>query len=226
MDVAGKRILVVGASGALGSLIAKDLMSLGARVLGTATTNESATRLPAGLELNLLLNLESEKSIAELSAYINSTGIDGVILASGVVAFGNTDELTPKTLDRLMDVNALGQIKLLIAIQKALFESGNAFVLAIPGVVAEAPLPGMAAYSASKTALQGFLTAITREWRRRGVTVISARPGHTETGLATRSISGVAPAFPAGMEPQVVARRLVTAIQHDEKELPASAFQA
>ena len=224
MEISGKRILVVGATGVLGGLIAQELITHGAKVLGTATSNDSAARLPQGLELSLLLNLEDQESIAELATYLNATGLDGVVLASGVVAFGNTDQLEPNTLDRLFNVNALGQIKLLLAIQQTLVAAESSFVAAIPGVVAETPLPGMAAYSASKTSLQGFLTAITREWRRQGISVISARPGHTETGLATRAISGIAPAFPAGLDPLEVARRIVEAIQNDEKDLPAAAF--
>ncbi len=224
MEISGKRILVVGASGVLGSLIAQDLMAHGAKVLGTASSNESASRLPSGLELNLLLNLEDQRSIEEIANYLNATGLDGVVLASGLVGFGNTDQLDPQVLDQLFTVNALGQMKLLLAIQNALVNAGSAFVVAIPGVVAETPLPGMAAYSASKTALQGFLTAITREWRRQGVSVISARPGHTETGLASRAIAGIAPAFAQGLNPVAVAQRIVQAILNDEKDLASSNF--
>lgn len=225
MEISGKRILVVGATGVLGGLIAQELMTHGVKVLGTATSNESAARLPQGLELSLLLNLEDQKSIAELAAYLNATGLDGVVLASGVVAFGNTDQLEPSTLDRLFNVNALGQIKLLLAIQQTLVAAESSFVAAIPGVVAETPLPGMAAYSASKTALQGFLTAITREWRKQGVNVLSARPGHTETGLASRAIAGAAPNFPEGLKAEAVAKRIVQGIQEDEKDLPSNEFK-
>lgn len=224
MELNQKRILVVGASGVLGSAISKELIDAGANVLGTASSNTSAARIPDAAELKLLLDLRSESSISELANYINATGIDGVVLASGVVAFGNTDQLSSQVLDQLFSTNALGQIKLLLAIQQALQNADSSFVVAIPGVVAEAPLPGLAAYSASKTALQGFLTAITREWRRQGVSVISARPGHTETGLAGRAIAGQAPAFPAGLDPNSVARRIVSAIINDEKDLPSNAF--
>ena len=85
-------------------------------------------------------------------------------------------------------------------------------------------MPGMAAYSSSKIAIHGFLTALAKEWRREGVRVISARPGHTETGLATRAIAGTAPNFPAGMTAEHVVDRLIAAIEGDEKDLPASEF--
>lgn len=225
MELSGKRILVVGATGALGSLIAQELINHGATVLGTASSNSSADKIPDGCELKLLLDLTNQQSIETLAEYLNSTGLDGVVLASGIVAFGNTAETSSEVVEKLFAINALGQIQLLMKLQGALERSGSAFVLAIPGVVAEAPLPGLAAYSASKTALQGFLTAIAREWRRSGIKVISARPGHTETGLANRAIAGQAPAFPQGMEPAAVAGRIVSAIVNDEKDLASDSFR-
>lgn len=224
MDLSGKRILVVGASGALGSLIVQEFIQQGAEVLGTASTNESAARIPDGCNLKLLLDLTSDQSIATLAEYLNATGLDGVVLASGIVAFGNTSDLTSEVLEKLFQVNALGQMKLLMQLQPALESAPEAFVLAIPGVVAEAPLPGLAAYSASKTALQGFLSAIAREWRRQGISVMSARPGHTETGLASRAIAGSPPSFPSGLEPVLVAKRMVNAVLQGEKDLASSAF--
>lgn len=225
MELSGKRILVVGASGVIGSLIAQELINRGAKVLGTASSNSSATKIPDGCELKLLLDLANQQSIETLAEYLDSTGLDGVVLASGVVAFGNTSETPTEVVEKLFAINAMGQIQLLMKLQGALERSGSAFVVAIPGVVAEAPLPGLAAYSASKTALQGFLTAIAREWRRAGIKVISARPGHTETGLANRAIAGQAPTFPQGMEPAAVAGRIVSAIVTDEKDLASDSFR-
>jgi cyclic-di-GMP-binding biofilm dispersal mediator protein len=113
----------------------------------------------------------------------------------------------------------------LVGLLKASSASGNdPFIVNISGVVAESPMAGLAAYSASKSALYAFDQAISRELRRDGIRVIDARPGHTETGLATRAIAGQAPAFPTGLTPESVAQRIVTAIIEDEKDLPSSAF--
>ena len=57
-----------------------------------------------------------------------------------------------------------------------------------------------------------------------GIRIVDARPGHTETGLATRAIAGTAPAFPTGLDPDAVAQRIVTAIADGEKDLPSTAF--
>jgi cyclic-di-GMP-binding biofilm dispersal mediator protein len=101
---------------------------------------------------------------------------------------------------------------------------GEPFVLNLTGVVAELPMANMAGYSASKTAIGGYLQALGKEWRREGIRVLSVTPGHTETGLATRAISGEAPAFPQGMTADHVASIVLDALANDLKELPASAF--
>ncbi|MFM8645567.1 MAG: SDR family NAD(P)-dependent oxidoreductase [Actinomycetota bacterium] len=98
------------------------------------------------------------------------------------------------------------------------------FFVNISGVVATQPVGGMAAYSASKAAAWAAMSAARREFRRRRIDVIDARPPHTETGLATRAIAGVAPKMPQGLEPDAVARRIVDAVIAGERELPTEAF--
>jgi cyclic-di-GMP-binding biofilm dispersal mediator protein len=225
MEINGKTFLVCGASGVLGSELVKLLRERGAKVLGTATTNESAGRIPPGVEVRLLLDYTKPESIRTLTDYlIASVEIDGIINASGVVAFGEASQLDPSTLRQLFEINTLGPIQLFSELSRILAKKPESVVVNLTGVVAETPLPGIAAYSASKFAIEGFLQAASREWRRAGTRVISARPGHTETGLVDRAIAGVAPKYPPGKTPGEVVSRILRAVLSDEKELPSSAF--
>ena len=225
MELTGKKFLVVGASGVLGAEITRQLQEKGATVLGTARVNETAGNIPAKVEIRLLLDYESPESVKTLTDYLlASSEIDGIINASGLVAFGEAASLDSQTIGRLMAVNASGPMQLFAALQPLLAKKDESVLVNLTGVVAETPLPGIAAYSASKCAIDGFLTGVSREWRRVGTRVISARPGHTETGLAGRAIAGEAPKFPEGMTAQQVASRIIQAIEGDEKELPASSF--
>ena len=98
-------------------------------------------------------------------------------------------------------------------------------IVNISGVIAEQNLPGMAAYGASKAAVMSFDQAIAREARRLKIRVIDARPPHTETGLARRSLHGTAPKLPNGLTPERVARTIADAIEDSRRnELPSSAF--
>jgi short-subunit dehydrogenase len=231
-NLRGKNILVLGGSGALGSLLTTKLATQGAQVMATTTSNDRGAQIPSVASPRLLLDLERPDSIEVLVNYLIQSGaqIDGIVNATGVVAFGPATELSATTLARLAAVNLTGPIAIISGLLPALKTSaavGNEpFVVNISGVVAESPMAGLAAYSATKAGLWAFDQALTREVRKDGIRVIDARPGHTETGLATRAIAGTAPAFPTGMTPESVADRIVNAILNGESDLPSTAFAA
>lgn len=228
--LASRNILVLGGSGVLGGLIVQALASHGALVSATATTLESAAHIPAQASPRLLLDFAQPESIDVLATYLLESGapIDGIVNATGLVGFGAIADLEATAFEKMMRVNTTGPIELLSRLHPALLASaakGNEpFFVNISGVVAEQPMAGLAAYSASKAAMYAFNQAAGRELKRDGIRVIDARPGHTETGLAGRAIFGTAPAFPSGMDAAAVAARIVAAIVSDERDLPASAF--
>jgi short-subunit dehydrogenase len=229
-DINGLRILVTGASGALGSLIARELSSQGAQLVLSGRNPETLQGLGVDAEL-LSVDLLVPGAAAALVAAAAAGGpLDGIVIAHGVVAFGPASELTDETLANLMTLNATAPMQLIRAAVPALTaskEAGNApFSVSIAGVVADSPTAGMAAYSASKAALNSFVSAAQRELRRVGIRVFDARPPHTETGLANRAIAGEAPSMPQGLEPEAVALRIVAAIVNDEKDVPTAAFVA
>ncbi|WP_396600080.1 SDR family NAD(P)-dependent oxidoreductase [Frigoribacterium sp. R86507] len=229
-DLDGAVVLVAGASGGLGVRVAAMLEDEGAVVVRAARRPDSLSGPGA-----YLADLRDPSGGAALvrSALDEHGRLDGVVVAAGVVAFGAAKDLDDDTLDELVATNALGPIRLLRDAHAALAQSAVAgrkpFVVTISGVVSEAPTVGMAAYSASKAALAAlaaFVSAAGREYRRDGIRVLDARPGHTDTGLATRAVAGQAPSFGAALDPDTVAERIVRAIVDGEKDLPGSAFSS
>jgi NAD(P)-dependent dehydrogenase (short-subunit alcohol dehydrogenase family) len=226
-DLDGAVVLVAGASGGLGVRVVAMLEDEGAVVVRAGRRPDSLSGPGA-----YLADLRDPSGGAALvrSALDEHGRLDGVVVAAGVVAFGAAKDLDDDTLDELVATNALGPIRLLRDAHAALVQSAAAgrkpFVVTISGVVSEAPTVGMAAYSASKAALAAFVSAAGREYRRDGIRVIDARPGHTDTGLATRAVAGQAPAFGVALDPDAVAERIVRAIVDGEKDLPSSAFSS
>ena len=148
--------------------------------------------------------------------------LDVVINAVGVVAFGPVAGLSVDAMEELFLTNTFVPIMLAQA-ALARLEPGGAIVN-LSGVIAEQNLPGMAAYGASKAAVRAFDQALAREARRAGIRVLDARPPHTETGLAARSIEGTAPRMPAGLEPHQVAVVLCNALATGATDLPSQEF--
>lgn len=220
-------VLVAGGTGVLGSLIAEELDRRGARLVIGGRNPDRLNSVTAKLsdavscDLDFLDVASVERAIA---LTIERFGrLDGLVNAAGVVAFGPLEELNGETLRDLLTVDLVGPLDL---IRAALPHLDAGFVVNLPGVVAEQPVGNMAAYSAAKAGLCAASVALNRELRRRRITILDARPPHTETGLAGRAISGTAPSFPEGLPPARVAHRIVEGIVAGERQLPAEAFQS
>jgi NAD(P)-dependent dehydrogenase (short-subunit alcohol dehydrogenase family) len=224
-----RSVLVIGATGGLGAPISRRLASEGARLTlhGRDTGRLESLGVPAALVTGDLR--DAETAPRAVAAAIEAHGrLDGVVIASGVVAFGPAGEMPDDALLDLFLINTLGPIRVIRVALPHLVTSASEgrspFVVSVSAVVAEQPTAGMAAYSASKAALTAYDAAAGREMRRAGVRLVDARPPHTETGLADRPIAGVAPRLPQGLSPDAVAARVVAAVLADEKDLPSSAF--
>jgi short-subunit dehydrogenase len=230
----GAVVAVVGPGG-LGAPIARRLAGRGADLV---LVGRDPLRLAA-----VASDLPSDGSVLEVVADVRdpSAGdrivdavragpgrLDGVVFAHGVVAFGNLADTDDEAIEEVFLTNVLGPLwclKRLVPLLAAPEGSRDGgFVVNLSAVVAEQPVAGMSVYSASKAAITAADAALSRELRRIGVSVCDVRPPHTETGLADRPVAGVAPRLPEGLDPEVVAERIVVAIETGEAAVPADAF--
>lgn len=208
MDISGKLFLVTGATGGLGGRIAADIEAHGGYALRTS-----------GGECDISV-AEDRKMITQL--VVDHGGVDGVVFASGVVGFGMHGTLAAGSVQRLIDVNVAGPLELTNELLPHVHDGGS--IVFITGAVVDFTTIGMAAYTAAKAGLSAACPVLRRELRSRKINVIDARPPHTETGLATRAVYGEAPKMKPGLEPEVVAKRIVLAIENDETELAPVVF--
>ncbi len=224
MNLQGASVLLAGASGGLGSALATELHDRGANLTLVARRPEPLDGLAVpGRRVALDLRTFEACNEAVDQAVANGGGLDVVINAVGVVAFGPVAELSVDAMEELFLTNTFVPIMLAKAALAGMTDGGA--IVTISGVIAEQNLPGMAAYGASKAAVRSFDEALAREARRVGVRVVDARPPHTETGLADRPIEGTAPAMPDGLAPDMVARVICDGLEAKAKDLPSSAFE-
>lgn len=214
-DLEGRVVAVVGATGGLGEPICEALTARGSTVITVGRSGGTDVTLD-------LRDSHAGDAIVEHATATHGR-LDGVIVAAGIVAFGDVSDTDDITIEELMMTNAMGPIWLAKRVGDLLAENDGFFVN-VSGVVAETPMPGMAAYSASKAAAHAATLALAKEWRKRKVLVVDARPPHTETGLATRPLAGTAPEMPEGLSPESVAERIIAGIVAGERELSGSDF--
>ncbi len=218
-------VAVIGASGALGSIISRELAERGAKVLLVGRSEDRLREV--GLNDATIVEADLTDATAGdaiVQAAKDTHGkLDGIINAAGVVAFGNLADTDDAIIEELFMTNVIGPLWLMRRVTPLLIVS-KGFVVNISAVVAEKPMAGMATYSATKAALTAADHAMGRELRKSGIDVYDVRPPHTETGLVDRALAGQAPKLPEGLAPEVTARRIVDAIEAGEFDVPASDF--
>lgn len=227
-SLAGKHVLVTGASGGLGSHVVRLLVESGASV-SLAGRNEASLTSISPASARYTIDLATPGAARALvDAVVAQAPLDGVIALHGVVAFGAATEVPAEVTRSLTAINLDSVVELIGAAASSLTASAQAqrdpFIVTVSGVIADMPTTGMASYGASKAGLKAFVQAASRELRRSGIRLLDARPGHTNTQLSQHPLWGSAPAMPAGLAPEAVAQRIVDAIVNDEKDVPADAF--
>lgn len=223
MELSGARVLVVGGTGALGAMTATALVERGARVVATGRDADRLAEVAASLgtepiELDVIDDRACAAAVA--SAVEQLGGLDGLVVATGVPAFGPATETDPAVAEELFAVNTLGPMSVVRAAAPHLAEreDHDGFVAVLSAILADTPTNQMAEYSASKSALSAWLGVLRRE-NRRQFTVLDVRPPHLDTGLSDHPLAGTAPKLPDPLAGQVVVDAMVQAIEQGAKEI-------
>jgi NAD(P)-dependent dehydrogenase (short-subunit alcohol dehydrogenase family) len=220
MDTKDARVLVVGASGALGGELARRLHENGARVVAAGRDPERtrAVAEDVGTDPLTLDVVDVEACAATVAAAVEQLGgLDLLLVTVGVAAFGKAAELDEAVAEELYAVDVLGPVALVRAAVPHLRESSGT-VAVISAVLADLPTSGMADYSAAKAALATWLQVLRRE-ERRSLKVLDVRPPHLDTGLETRALAGEPPRLPAGRPAGEVVDLVLQALAEDKQEL-------
>ncbi|MEJ6493211.1 MAG: SDR family oxidoreductase [Actinomycetes bacterium] len=221
-------VLILGASGAVGSRFAQRFLAAGTNVIGTASNQGALAKIPIGVSEQYVLDLTDSKQINAVCEAIkeNHSAISGVIVASGVVGFAGLEDSDADLVSKMMRINHLGPAQVVSELFSiiATNQVPNSYVLGMTGVVVEQTFPGMSAYTASKVAHSAFLASVGKEWRRYKVTAIDVRLGHTETGLANHPLFGQAPNMPTGFDPDHALDVIMTGITNRVSVINSTEF--
>ena len=221
MEIQGAKVWVAGATGVLGGALARGLAAAGAQV---ALDGRDADRLAAladelgGVPTQVLDAVDVESGRAAVTAAAQALGgLDAVVVASGVVAFGPAAEADDAVVEELFAVNTLGPMSLVRAALPQLADGGA--VVLLSAIVADAPTLQMAEYSASKAALSAWASVLRRELRSRRIAVLDVKPPHVDTGLVDRALAGTPPRLPAGFDQQAVVDAVLSGVREGSREV-------
>jgi len=191
--LAGKRILITGASGALGSDLARACGAQGARLVVTGRSRERLEPLVRGLRAegvptvpvaaDFACNADADRLGVEAEAAFG--GIDVVVL-SGQPADpcqGMLLDLDDAIIAEQQQVLVWGPFRTVRKLVPGMIARGSGSIIAITSSTGdEQPVPGYGAYGLAKGTLWRLTRQMAAEWGRYGIRANALQPGHIATG--------------------------------------------
>ena len=225
------RVLITGASSGVGAAAARAFAAAGHDVALLARSEPGLRRVAEVVRghgaraLVLPVDVTDQAAMHDAVATVEREwgGLDVAVSNAAAMAFGPFEQVPKEDFDRTVEVTFLGAVNLVRAVLPALERTGG--VLVITGSInAFAPLPGFAAYAASKHALRSFIRSLRIELRARRSTVKVAivNPGAIDTPVwrSVTSATGRLPRTPPqGYSAAAIADALVAVAQWPRKEM-------
>jgi len=191
-DLAGKRVVVTGASSGIGAGLASAFAAAGATV-GLCARRADRLRDVADAcsggawfrACDLAVAADVDAFAAEV---LERGGVDVLVNNAGIPKRRHVTALDAETVDRVMTVNFLAPARLTLALLPSLLSppgGDGARIVNVSSVAAVVSSPGEAAYDASKAALAVWSEAIAVDLWDRGVKVMVVYPGVFDTELFT-----------------------------------------
>ena len=183
--LAGKTALVTGATSGIGRAVAERLAGEGAQVILSGRDAHRGTQVVGAIRSSGgsarfvsadLAKLEDVKRLAAESGHA-----DILVNNAGVFPFGPTSDTGEEAFDLAFDVNVKAPFFLTAALAPQMIARGGGAIINISTMVASFGLNGMAAYGASKAAIELLTKAWTDEYGPGGVRVNAVAPGPTRT---------------------------------------------
>lgn len=202
-------ILITGASSGIGLATLKQLLPQHL-ILALSRTkppieDKNLTHIP--------FDLTKENDYQKLArSYPN---VDTLILSAGIGHFGHLEQLNPKKMADLMQVNFFSQALLVKAFCPNLKKKPTAHIIIIGSEAALQGKKRSAIYSASKFAFRGFAQSLTEECRDTSVNVTLIQPGLTQTPFYENL--SFTPNQQASLQPQDIAKTICWILSHPSR---------
>ena len=183
----GKVVLVTGASRGIGKAIASQLKSLGAIVVGTATSQSGADNISEylGEGNGLVLNVTDNDSISVLFDTIKEKyeSVDILVNNAGITKDNLFMRMKDDEWQDIIDTNLSSVFKLSKAAIRPMMKKRNGRIINIGSVVGSMGNAGQVNYATAKAGLLGFTKSLAREVASRGITVNTVSPGFIDTDM-------------------------------------------
>jgi NAD(P)-dependent dehydrogenase (short-subunit alcohol dehydrogenase family) len=192
--LAGRTVLITGASGGLGERFARIAAAAGAKVALCARRVERLEQIAADITatgrqaLAVALDVSQEASVKEAFDRAEAAfgTVDTVIANAGIEHSGSVFDISVDQFDQVFAVNVRGVFLTAREAARRMQEAGQAErgrIVLVSSITGQSVAPGILPYSASKAAVSHMGRLFAREWARTGPNVNCISPGYIATDI-------------------------------------------
>lgn len=227
MELSGKTAIVTGGTKGIGRGIAEALVKAGVNVCLSARSRKeideallALSALDGGDVTGIASDVRNYTQIQALFELTSSQfgGLDILVNNAGIGMFQTVEEMSPEDFRAVLETNLFGVFYCCHEAIPLMKQRGGGYIINISSLAGANAHPEMAAYNASKFALNGFSEALMQEVRYDGIKVSYIMPGSVNT-----EFGGDSPSDKNSwqLQPSDIARVVIDLLRHDERSLPS-----
>ncbi|MEU5635791.1 oxidoreductase [Streptomyces rishiriensis] len=211
--------LVTGASSGIGKETALALVAAGFNVVGTSRDTSRVAPLDGVTFLGLDVASDASVSAAVQEVSERFGRIDVLVNNAGVGSMGAAEETSVEQAQAVFDTNVFGVMRLVNEVLPHMRAQRRGRIINISSVLGFLPQPYMAAYAASKHAIEGYTESLDHEVRDHGIRALIVEPAYTRTGFEANSVKPDTPLPAYAKQRLAVDRVMAQAVR--EGDVPA-----
>ena len=228
MNLKGKRVLLTGATGGLGQVLATELAKKGAQLAlvgrDEAKLNhlKSTLAIAGGGAISITADLSENGANIRIveAAKQQMGGIDILINNAGVLDFTKFEQQSDARIVQMIHTNVTAPIQLTHAVIDDFIAKNQGHIVFVGSIFGSLGFPHFATYCASKFAIHGFSQSLRRELLGSNIGITYIAPRGIKTAMNDASTVAMWEKTGSQMdEPQTVVKRIIQALEKEQQEV-------